>query len=553
MIKRIKYRLTFLKTIFPYAHGVKRFFVFNFIFSIIALGLSFIIPVFYRIFIEQVVLQGQLNRFLWVLAGYLSICAMNILMGYAKFHGNNRIVNDTILKIKYKIWGGLLAQKFTEYEEQSIGDIKMKIEDDPNNVAPFANTQTVDYIINYFTLLGSAFFLFYIDWRLALFSITVIPLSFYFDNWISKKEKFYNEQMRINDQNMSSWLHASVQGWREIKALNLQRYEKTRFVRFINKHGKLYAKWVHYWTIRVLLLPRIRDDLFMQFGLYFFGGLLIIFGNLKISDLFVFSIYYGMLSEAVRTVSSTDADLQAAMPYIDRLMNQLTKAEITQRSGKIQGDSSTIALSDVSFSYEGNDKIVVNNFSLEINKGERIAIIGKSGCGKTTLLKLITGLVEPTSGIVSFSGIDLKDIDIDAMHKRIGYVMQENLLFNTTIRENLIYGKSNATENDMFEACKKAYIYDFIESLPDKLDAIIGERGIKLSGGQRQRIVLARLFLQDVDVFIFDEATSSLDQYSENIVHDAIRNIGKDKTIIIVAHRESSIQLCNRKIIMQEV
>ena len=132
----------------------------------------------------------------------------------------------------------------------------------------------------------------------------------------------------------------------------------------------------------------------------------------------------------------------------------------------------------------------------------------------------------------------------------MGYVMQENLLFNTTIRENLIYGKSGASENDMIEACKKAYIYDFIEGLPNGLDTVIGERGIKLSGGQRQRIVLARLFLRDVDIFIFDEATSALDQYSENIVHDAIKNIAQDKTIIVVAHRESSIRLCDRKIAM---
>ncbi len=550
MIKRIKYRLQFLKMVIPYAHGVKRFFVFNFIFSLIALGLSFITPVFYRIFIEQVVLQGQLNRFLWVLGGYLSICAINIAMGYAKFHGNNRLINDTVLKIKHKILGGLFAQEFTEYEKQSIGDTKMKIEDDPNSAASFASAQTIGYIIAYFTLLGSTFFLFYLDWRLALFSITVIPLAFYFDNWISKREKVYNEQMRVNDQNMSSWLHASVQGWREVKAFNLQKHEKTRFVYFINRHGKLYAKWIHYWTVRVLLLPKIRDDLFMQFGLYFLGGILIIFDNLKISDLLVFSIYYGMLSGAVRTVSSTDADLQAAMPYIDRLMNQLGKAEIEQRNGKIPDETNNITLSDVSFSYDGSDKVVINHFSLEICKGERIAITGKSGCGKTTLLKLITGMVEPTEGRVSFSNIDLKDIDIGTMHKRIGYVMQENLLFNTTIRENLIYGKSNATEVEMLDACKKAYIYDFIESLPDKLDTIIGERGIKLSGGQRQRIVLARLFLRDVDIFIFDEATNALDQYSENIVHNAIHSIGREKTIIIVAHRESSIELCHRKLVM---
>jgi len=551
MLKRIKYRLLFLKTIAPHTLGVRRFFVLNFLLSMITLVLSFITPVFYRIFIEQVVIQGQFQQFILVLIGYLSICAINIIIGYAKFYGNNRLVNDTVLKIKHKIWNSLFEQEFSDYEKQSIGDTKMKIEDDPNNAGAFSNAQTMGYVIAYLTLLGSTFFLFYLDWRLAFFSIAVIPLAFYFDDWTSKQEKKYIDEMRVNDQKMSSWLHASVQGWREVKALNLHRHEKLRFIRFINIYGKLYAKWVHYWTIRVLLLPRIRDDLFMQFGLYFIGGLLIIYGNLRIGDLLVFSMYYAMLSGAVRTVSSTDADLQAAMPFLDRLMMQLNKAEKIKPNGKFPDNTNTIRLSNVSFSYSGTDKLVLEDFSLFIDKGDRIAITGQSGCGKTTLLKLITGMITPTNGVVSFSGIDLKDIDIGAIHKRIGYVMQENLLFNTSIKENLMYGKSDATEDDLNEACKKAYIYEFIETLPDKLDTIIGERGIKLSGGQRQRIVLARLFLRDVDIFIFDEATSALDQYSENIVHDAIRSIGSGKTIIVVAHRESSIQLCDKKILMQ--
>lgn len=164
------------------------------------------------------------------------------------------------------------------------------------------------------------------------------------------------------------------------------------------------------------------------------------------------------------------------------------------------------------------------------------------------MLKLITKMLEPTSGSVSFSGVKLGEINLSEMHSRLGFVMQENLLFNTSIRENLLYGKEESTDKELIEACEKAYIYDFIKRLPNGLDTVIGEMGVILSGGQRQRIVLARLFQRNVDVFIFDEATSALDQYSENIVHDAIRNISKDKTIIIVAHRESSIELCDRKI-----
>jgi len=550
MLNKIKYRLVFLKKIKPFTIGVKRFFLLNALLNLIGLILNFIKPVFYRMFIDDVILQAKINVFIYVLVGYLSICAIEILFGYAKQYGNNRLINRTTFRVKYRLWKNLFKQDFSEYEIQNIGDVKMKIEDDTNCISSFASQQTIEYVIAYLTTIFSAILLFYIEWRLALFSILVIPFSIFLDNAASEKEKEYNDYMRINGQNMTTWFHTSIQGWREIKALNLGRHEKCSFVRFINLHGKYYAKWVHYWTLRVQLLPRIRDDLFMQFGLYFIGGLLIINGRLRIGDLLVFSIYYAMLSGAVKNVSSADAELQSSMPYTDRLLKELEKENTTTKNGIIPDASNEIIFDNVSFAYDGYDKKIIHDFSLKINKGERIAITGKSGTGKTTMLKLLTGMITPTDGCISFSGVNLKDINLQAMHKRLGYVMQENLLLNTTIRENLLYGKKNASEIEMIEACKKAYINDFIQSLPSGLDTIIGEHGIKLSGGQRQRIVLARLFLRNVDVFIFDEATSALDQYSENIVHDAIKNIALDKTIIVVAHRDSSISLCDRKIVM---
>ena len=177
-----------------------------------------------------------------------------------------------------------------------------------------------------------------------------------------------------------------------------------------------------------------------------------------------------------------------------------------------------------------------------------MGIVGESGRGKTTLLKMIVGMVEPTSGVIFFGGKNLKELSLRMVHKKVGFVLQENILFNTTIRENLLYGDENATQEQMEEVCKKAYIDKFIRELPDGYETVIGEKGIKLSGGQKQRLVLARLFLQDVDMFIFDEATSALDQNAESMIQCAIRNIGHDKTIIVVAHRESSLSLCDRLI-----
>lgn len=426
--------------------------------------------------------------------------------------------------------------------------MKMLLDDDTAQISDFSGKQTIDYLIAYLTLIVSTVILLFIDWRLWVFSVTAIPLTFWIDHNISKRERILNDSNRKNNEKMSSWLHASVKGWREVKALKLQKKQSIYFVRYLHNFALYFGTWINYWVARVLIIPKIKDEFFMQFGLYFLGGLLIMSHKLKIGDLLVFALYYNMLSSAVKTVSGTDAELQANMPFIDRLMKELaieTKNDtIKQKPAGIQ----YIEFEHVSFKYPGNENNVLTDLNLRIDKGERIAVTGRSGSGKTTLLKLLTGMLIPTDGRILLSGMDMCDADLSAVHRYIGFVMQENMLFNATIRENLLYGKQDASDNALWEACRKAYIDDFIHALPDQLDTIIGEGGIKLSGGQRQRIVLARLFLRDVDIFVFDEATSALDQYSESVVHDAIRNIAEDKMIIVVAHRQSSIELCNRRL-----
>jgi len=338
-----------------------------------------------------------------------------------------------------------------------------------------------------------------------------------------------------------------VQGWRLIKALNLQANEARTFAFFINQFAVFNAQWINYWTARVLVIPKIKDEFLMQFSLYFLGGLLIIGGSFEIGALLVFMQYYGILSGAIKTVSDTDAALLSNMPQSDRVIEELTRKQ--QYAGnKMPSESNCITFKNVSFAYPHQENII-ENISFEIADGERVAITGKSGAGKTTILKLMTKMLRPTSGRVLFGGMEIGELAEAELYRRVGFVMQENTLFNTTLRENLSYGKNNATDAEIEIACKKACV-DFIHNLPDGLDAIIGERGIKLSGGQKQRVVLARLFLRDTDVFIFDEATSALDRHSEGIIHDAIKSIGDDKTVIIVSHRQSAMEICDRCVVV---
>lgn len=547
MFDKIKYRIKMLSILKPFAKGVKKFYLLCFVLSLLGLMLSFVQPIFYKIFIDNVILSKELSKLVYVVIGYLSVFAINTIIGYIKYYSNNRLVNRVTFKIKLSFWNRLFKENFSSYETQSIGDTKMRIDDDINCIKSFFDAQTIGYTINYMTLIFSLLFMIIIKWQLALFSITLIPITFLLDHIISKKEWKMNDKIRENDQEQSSWLHATIQGWREVKALNLQKYEEKRLIKFTHIFSKYYIRSNNYNVTRIFVLPKIKDEFLMQFSLYFIGGLLIIGGEITIGTLLIFVQYCNMFTNAVRAVSLTDADLQSERAASDRLISGIEKINIRiSNKGITPNDSNTIDFKDVSFIYPQGERYIFENFNLHITTGERIAITGKSGCGKTTLLKLLTGIIQPTQGRILFSGVDMRDIDLSEMHKRIGFVMQENMLFNVSIRENLLYGKSNVTDDDLREACQKACIYDFIQSLPEKYETIIGEKGIKLSGGQKQRIVLARLFLRQVDIFIFDEATSALDQYSESIIHDVIKNIGQDKTIIIVAHRKSSLSLCDR-------
>lgn len=549
MLEQNKYRMKVLLGLKPFIYGIKKFFVANFFFSIAAMGLSFVTPLFYKMFITDVILSEKISKLKIVLAGYISIYILNLIISYVKNYNNNHINNSLNFRIKFRIWNNILRRDFSSYENMKIGDLKMRIDDDIAYVSTFSDEQSISYLISVISSIILAVVLFTIEWKLAIISILAIPLTFYLDFIISQREKDMNEKNRENSQKQSTWLHASISGWREVKALNLKKHEKRMLVKFVHYNAIYFSRWNIFATTRILVLPKIKDEFFMQFITYFVGGVLIINDKLSIGALLVFVQYYNMLANSVKTVSTSNADLIVNKVFIERMFQELRNTNKSKKLKKLAPlRSLDIAFNDVSFRYKNGEKEVFKNCNFVINKGERVAIVGKSGAGKSTILKLIGGIITPSSGKVLFSGQDISQIKPSEIYKKIGFVMQDNILFNTTIRKNLLLGTKNITDEECDKACKKANIYDYIVSLPDGYNTIIGERGIKLSGGQKQRIVIARLFLHNVDIYVFDEATSALDQHNESIINDAVLKIGKDKTIIVAAHRQSSIDLCDRRI-----
>jgi ABC-type bacteriocin/lantibiotic exporter with double-glycine peptidase domain len=434
--------------------------------------------------------------------------------------------------------------------QRDPGDLKMRIDNDAEKLTDFANVQTIEFIKALITTVVSAVMLLSINAPLALFAICAIPLTFLIDYLVSVKEKRLIKTNRINEDSWQTWLLSSIQGWRTIKSLNLQKHEEAEYVSYAHNFALYFGRWITYWAARSIVIPKIKDEFLMRFAVYIIGGLLIMNGELSIGKLLIFAIYFDLLGKSAKTVSASNAELQANSPIYDRVLSELSNGKYLKRKRRRPIDTGgSIVIRDLVYAYPDREPLF-NNFSAEIRKGNKVAIIGKSGAGKTTLLKLLTGMLTPQSGQVLFNGEEVSTIDTRYLYSKFGVVMQETTLFNLSIRENLIFAKPLADQESIDRACKLACIDGFIKSLPNGYDTEIGERGVKLSGGQKQRLALARLLLRDVEVIFFDEATSALDQESEMAIFDTIYALGQEKTCIVISHRESAISKCERQIVL---
>ncbi|MFR2891796.1 ABC transporter ATP-binding protein [Peptoniphilus grossensis] len=439
----------------------------------------------------------------------------------------------------------------TFYNETKVGVIMSRITNDLFDITEFAHHCPEEYFIGAIKILISLIILLKINIKMTLLIYLMIPLMIYFSGHYRNKMRRAQKDQRVHIGHLNSSIEDSLLGIKVVKSFANEEVEREKFTeennKFLGIKKRYYRSMAGFNTIN-----RIFDGL-MYLILITSGGYFLMKGEIGPEDLIVYVMFIQSLLATVRRIIEFTEQFQKGMTGIERFAEIMAiEPDIKDKEDalEIKNVRGEISFDNVDFSYGKGEGKVLNNFSVDITPGEKLAIVGPSGAGKTTICNLIPRFYDVDSGSVTVDGIDVRDIKIKSLRENIGIVQQDVYLFSGTVKDNIGYGKSTASDREIIEAAKLAGAYEFIKSLPNGFDTYVGERGVKLSGGQKQRISIARVFLKNPPILILDEATSALDNKSEIVVQDSIEKLSKGRTTITIAHRLTTVQNADLIIVM---
>jgi len=455
--------------------------------------------------------------------------------------------------LKSRMYDKLLKLPMSFYSSERKGDIITRVTNDVREVE-WSFIGVNEMLLKHpFMLLIPFGFLFYISWQLTLFVLIVLPISGYIISRLAKKLK---AAARLGTQKLGdvvSQFEETLGGIKIIKAFNAQEKTQNHFEEKNDEHFRL--------TRRVLKREYAASPLSEFMGSLVISSIMIFAGRLIINEDFglsgeMFIMYIAMFSQLIPPAKSLSENYfrlekgMASMERINEILNSPDGIHESLDAMQTPDFKSDISFKDVSFRYD-ETKEVIKNVSLTIKKGEKIALVGSSGAGKSTMADLVLRFHDPSNGVILYDGIDIRKLSLKEYRDKIAFVTQEPILFNDTVENNLKLGNTNATFDEMVDAAKQANAHSFIEMLESGYHTLVGERGGKLSGGQKQRLTIARAILSNPQILVLDEATSALDSESERLVHDALEKLMENRTSIIIAHRLSTIQNADKIIVME--
>lgn len=432
---------------------------------------------------------------------------------------------------------------FSYYDQNNSGQMMSKLVSDLFDISELAHHGPENLFISLIKIIGSFIFLFMINRMLAVPMLILVVLMLVFSYGQNKKmqETFMDNRRKIGDINSS--LQDTLAGIRVVQSFANERIEQEKFNR--SNENFLISKDANYRCMGSFMSGNAFFQGMMYLVTLVFGGFLIAHGRMEASDLAMYALYIGIFISPIQILVELTEMMQKVLSGFRRFLEVVeTEPDIVDAADAkpLKNVKGNVCYEDVSFHYSDDDTPVLSHVSFEIPAGKSIALVGPSGSGKTTICSLLPRFYDVTEGRVTIDGNDVRKLTLESLRSQIGLVSQDVYLFGGSIKDNIAYGKPDATMDEIVDAAKKANIHDFIMELPDKYDTFVGERGTRLSGGQKQRISIARVFLKNPPVLILDEATSALDNESERFIQKSLEELAKDRTTITIAHRLSTIR-----------
>jgi len=492
--------------------------------------------------------KNIINLTILITLSYIARIIFQFLASYLSHYAAWHLVAH----MRSMVYDKLQQLPFGFFQERQTGQLMSRVVNDTANFEMLIAHAVPDLFTNILIIIGVAVILFAVNPTLASLSLIPIPFLVYGSTRFAKQvlPNFREAQRALADLNAE--LQDNISGIREIQIFNQQMRELVKIRDRIYRHISALLNALRLSAIfhpTVSFLSSIGTVIVISVG-----GFMALNGKVSVGDIVGFILYLNMFYQPITALANVIENLEQALAGAERVFEILeTEPEIKEKPNPIELKNvrGRVTFEDVTFSYNQGSP-VLKNISFDIEPGQMVAFVGPTGVGKTTIMYLLVRFFDPDSGSIKIDGIDIRDVSLKSLHDNISMVMQDVFLFNGTIAENIAYGKEDATMEEIINAARIACAHDFIESLPDGYDTYIGERGVKLSGGQKQRLAIARAVLKDAPILILDEATSSVDTETENKIQEAINNLAGTRTILIIAHRLSTVKRADRIIVLKD-
>jgi ATP-binding cassette subfamily B protein len=513
--------------------------------------LNVIVPLIIREAVDKVLIQGLYDQLPWLSLSIILVAALKSIVSFTQRYSQQYIGQKVVFDLRNDLFRSLEEKSFSFYDQAQTGQLMSRVTSDVEQVRALLAWWLETLIASILTVGSVILVISTIDMRLTLLYLATVPLVLLAAYNFSRRVRPRFALVREIFGDMTSVIQQTIVGTKVVRAFAQEEQEKRKFA---VPHGRYLATNLEIWRYRSIFIPFMAFTLSLGTALvYWYGGSEVVQGNMTVGSLVASAAYLAMLVMPVRFIGFLITFYQQAIAGAERIFEIMdAKPDVEEKPDAVELPpmQREIVFKDVSFEYVPGKK-VLDRINLRVKAGETVALLGATGSGKSSLIHLIPRFYDVTEGAITIDGYDIRDVTLRSLRQQIGIVLQETFLFSASIRENIAYGRPDATMDDIIRVAKIAGAHEFITSFPDGYETQVGERGVTLSGGQRQRIAIARALLLNPRILIFDDSTSSVDVETEHEIQQALQILLKGRTTFIITQRVSTIKNASRIVVFE--